>query len=308
MPRLRIARTSFCLVRNAGIVLDTRHVRGRLCNPFGGHTSDLRRLAGGIPMQLRPVFAVSLAFLAAPLKPHAAIPDSSGSAAPSSVAIVELFTSEGCSSCPPADALLRQINLKQTNAGQLIVGISEHVTYWNNLGWKDPYSSPVFTDRQSVYASRLSSEGSYTPQMVLNGRDQFVGSDGSALERALRDDTRREHVALHIVSSTNNSDGVDVRFSVAGKPSKPLDIIAVLADDTDRSYVLRGENSGRQLQHVSVARSMTRVATVRDGGEQAVHVSFPEGLSAITGAGHHLILFAQEPHQGAIVGATTTPF
>ncbi len=134
------------------------------------------------------MFAVSLTLLAVPLTSHAASPGTSVGTTPSSVAIVELFTSEGCSSCPPADALLRQINLKQTNAGQLIVGISEHVTYWNNLGWKDPYSSPVFTDRQSVYASRLSPEGSYTPQMVLNGRDQFVGSDGQALGRNRRSD------------------------------------------------------------------------------------------------------------------------
>jgi hypothetical protein len=139
-------------------------------------------------MQLRPVFAISLALLAVHVKSHAASPESSLNTSPSLVAIVELFTSEGCSSCPPADSLLSQINLKQTNAGQLIVGISEHVTYWNNLGWKDPYSSPLFTDRQNVYASRLSPEGSYTPQMVLNGRDQFVGSGGPALERALRDE------------------------------------------------------------------------------------------------------------------------
>jgi hypothetical protein len=259
-------------------------------------------------MQIRFVFAISLALLAAPLESHAASPDGSINATPSSVAIVELFTSEGCSSCPPADSLLRQINLKQTNAGQLIVGISEHVTYWNDLGWKDPYSSPVFTDRQSVYASRLSSEGSYTPQMVVNGRAQFVGSDGSALERALRDDERREHFALSIVSSAPSAGGIDVKFAFAGSPSKLLDIIAVLADDTDRSNVLRGENGGRELQHVSVARSMMRIATAKDGGEQTVHISFPEGLSASQSAGHHLILFAQEPHQGAIVGATTTPF
>jgi hypothetical protein len=224
------------------------------------------------------------------------------------VAIVELFTSEGCSSCPPADILLRQINLTQTNAGQLIIGISEHVTYWNNLGWKDPFSSPVFSDRQSVYASRLSPEGSYTPQMVLNGRDQFVGSDSSALERALRDDARRGHFALHIISSAPASDGIDVKFAFVGNPSKPLDIIAVVADDTDRSNVLRGENVGRQLQHVSVARSMTRVARVRDDGEQSVHVPYPEGFSTGNGSAHHLILLAQEPHQGAILGATTTPF
>jgi hypothetical protein len=135
-----------------------------------------------------------------------------------------------------------------------------------------------------------------------------LGSDGSALERALRDDARREHFALRIVSSTPTSDGIDVKFAFAGNPSKPLDIIAVLADDTDRSNVLRGENGGRQLQHVSVARSMTRVATVRDDGEQSVHVSYPEGLSTGSGSGYHLILFAREPYQGAILGATTTPF
>jgi hypothetical protein len=259
-------------------------------------------------MQLRLAITLSLFLLAVPLKSHTASPASSMTAMPSSVAIVELFTSEGCSSCPPADALLRQINLKQTNAGQLIVGISEHVTYWNNLGWKDLYSSPVFTDRQSVYASRLSPEGSYTPQMVLNGRDQFVGSDGSALERALGDDARREHLKLRIVSSAPTPEGIDVNFALTRNPSKPLDIIAVLADDTDRSNVLRGENSGRQLQHVSVARSMARVATVRDDGEHSVHVSFPEGFSTSNGTGHHLILFAQEQRQGAILGATTLPF
>jgi hypothetical protein len=258
-------------------------------------------------MHLRPVFVLSLLLLAVSLESHAA-PTSSINATPSSVVIVELFTSEGCSSCPPADALLQRINLKQTDAGQLIVGISEHVTYWNSLGWKDPYSLPVFTDRQSVYASRLSPVGSYTPQMVLNGRDQFVGSDVSALEQALRKDARREHFGLRIVSSAPAAAGLDVKFALTGNPSAPLDIIAVLADDTDRSSVLRGENSGRQLQHVSVARSMTRVATVRDDGEQSVHVSFPEGFSASNGEGHHLILFAQEQRQGAILGATTTAF
>jgi hypothetical protein len=258
-------------------------------------------------MQLRLALALSLLFLAVPVKSHAASPASSITTTSSSVAIVELFTSEGCSSCPPADALLLQINLKQTDAGQLLVGISEHVTYWNNLGWKDPYSLSVFTERQSVYASRFSPQGPYTPQMVLNGRDQFVGNDGSALERALRNDARREHFGLRIVSSAPATEGIDIKSALIGNPSKPLDIIAVLADDADRSNVLRGENGGRQLQHVSVARSIARVATVRDDGGHSVHISFPEGLSASSGTGHHLILFAQEQQQGAILGATTMP-
>lgn len=258
-------------------------------------------------MQLRLALPLSLLSLAVLVKSDAASPASSINAGSSSVAIVELFTSEGCSSCPPADALLQQVNLKRTSAGQLIVGISEHVTYWNNLGWKDPYSLPVFTDRQGVYAARFSPEGPYTPQMVLDGRDQFVGSDGSALERALRNDARREHFGLRITSSAPAVEGIDLKFAFAGNPSKPLDIIAVLADDADRSNVLRGENGGRQLQHVSVARSIARVATVRDDGEHSVHISFPEGFSTTSGTGHHLILFAQEQRQGAILGATTMP-
>ena len=99
-------------------------------------------------MQLRPMLPCSLLLFAIGLLPHFAAGQTSGRERPGSAVIVELFTSEGCSSCPPADAMLRQINLKQTGAGQLIVGISEHVTYWNNLGWKDPFSSPEFTERQ----------------------------------------------------------------------------------------------------------------------------------------------------------------
>jgi hypothetical protein len=259
-------------------------------------------------MQFRTLLTASCALLVGHSVPFSAFAQDVAASKPASIAIVELFPSEGCSSCPPADALLRQINLKQTNAGQLIVGISEHVTYWNDLGWRDPYSLPVFTERQGVYASRLSAEGSYTPQMVLNGRDQFVGSDGGALQHALLDDSRRSHLDLSILSSNRTPSGVDVTFSLKHAVAKPLDIIAVLTDDADRSNVLRGENGGRLLQHVSVARSLTRVTTVEDGSEQSVHIPLPGGLQTDSSSGHHLILFAQEPHQGAILGAATVPF
>jgi hypothetical protein len=202
--------------------------------------------------------------------------------------------------------MLRQINLKQTRAGQLIVGISEHVTYWNNLGWKDPFSVPEFTERQDVYAARMSPEGPYTPQMVVNGREQFVGGDGNALQKALWDEARRTHLDLSILSTTPSSSGLDVKISIAGEMSSPLDIIAVLTDDADQSNVLRGENGGRLLQHVSVARSLVRVATVRGAGQQSVQLAFPEGFHLHNGSGHHLILFAQQRHQGAIEGAATT--
>jgi len=254
-------------------------------------------------MRLRRLVATSALLVSVHPRMHAGRSLSAASANPSSVVIVELFTSEGCSSCPPADGLLRRVHLKETGAGQLIVGISEHVTYWNNLGLKDPYSAQVFTARQGVYASRLSPEGPYTPQMVVDGRDQFVGGDAAALEGALRDDARRPHVDLHIVSSSLSSNGIDVSFSLSGQVTNPLDVFAVVVDDTDRSNVLRGENSGRLLEHVSVARALMRVATVTGTATKSIHLPLPDGFQPVARKGHHLILFAQEAHQGPIIGA-----
>lgn len=257
-------------------------------------------------MQLRLMLVGSLLCASVGLLPYSAMAQTPGPERSGSAVIVELFTSEGCSDCPPADALLRQIDRKQTSAGQLIVGISEHVTYWNHLGWRDPFSAPEFTERQEVYAARLSPDGPFTPQIVVNGREQFVGSDSGALQRALGEEARQPHLDLNILSTTASSSGLQVTFSIAGEMSGPLDIVAVLADDADQSHVLRGENGGRLLQHASVARSLVRVATVSGPGQESVHIAFPDGFHVDSGSGHHLILFAQKKHQGAIEAAATT--
>jgi hypothetical protein len=216
--------------------------------------------------------------------------------------VVELFTSEGCSSCPPADALLQKIHLKKTSDGQVIVGLSEHVTYWNSQGWKDPFSAEVFTDRQSTYASRLSPDGPYTPQMVINGQVQLVGNDAAALQKALQASATQPHIDLEIVSATLTPSGLDLQYVVKSPVASPLDVVAIITDDADRSNVLRGENSGRSLQHISVARSLVRIGTVRGGSEQTAHLRLPEGLDFRNGSGHHLVLLLQQPHQGAIIG------
>jgi hypothetical protein len=158
-----------------------------------------------------------------------------------------------------------------------------------------------------MYASRLSPDGPYTPQMVVNGREQFVGSDVDAFQAALREEAHRTHLDLTILSSKLSSSGLEVKFSVSGEVSRSLDIFAVLTDNADQSTVLRGENGGRLLQHVSVARSLVRVGTIRGDAQQSVHIAFPEGFHPDSGTGHHLILFAQDQHQGAIEASTTTP-
>jgi len=222
--------------------------------------------------------------------------------------LVELFTSEGCSSCPPADALLRQIDGTRTSAGQWIVGISEHVTYWNSLGWSDPFSSLVYTDRQSAYGARFGVDSVYTPQMVVNGGEQFVGSDRAGLLRALEKEQRQpDAVTFSIQSVTQQGTMLTVAFNASGAiPSHGVDIIAVVTDDSQRSSVSKGENSGRTLVHVSVARSLQRVATLRAAAQQTVQIPLPSGFQSSTA--HHLILFAQIKGAGRVLGTDSRPF
>jgi hypothetical protein len=222
------------------------------------------------------------------------------------VVLVELFTSEGCSSCPPADALLRQVNGTKTSAGQLIVGISEHVTYWNSLGWADPFSSSIYTDRQNAYGQHFGLDSVYTPQMIVNGTEQFVGSDQARLTRALQRQSKPQPITLRILSMQTKGSTLSVSFSASGEvPAHGADIIAVLADDADRSSVLRGENSGRTLAHVAVARSLTRVATLNAAKEQTVQIPLPPSFQGTQG--HHLVLFAQAQGHGRVLGADTKP-
>ena len=237
----------------------------------------------------------------------AQITASADSAPRQKVLLVELFTSEGCSSCPPADALLRRINGTEPSPDELIVGISEHVTYWNSLGWSDPFSSSTYTDRQNFYATRFGLDSVYTPQMVVNGAEQFVGSDKASLAAALQKErSLPSSVDLRILSMNIDGDFLNVGFSAAGDASaKGADIVAVLADDLVTSSVQRGENSGRTLSHVAVALSLQRVAKLQATATQAVRISLPSSLR--TSSGHHLILFAQAPSTGRILGADSKP-
>jgi hypothetical protein len=223
------------------------------------------------------------------------------------VVLVELFTSEGCSSCPPADALLKLVNGSKTSGGELVVGISEHVTYWNSLGWSDPYSSDAYTERQNAYSERFHLDGVYTPQMVINGAEQIVGSDHAGLLHAVeQEDAESPRLSLRIMSVNRAANTLTVNFVTSGDvPNQGADLMAVLADDADRSDVLRGENSGRTLAHVSVARSITRVARVKTAGELTVQIPIPASFQA--NQGHHLILFAQTPGNGRVLGTDTKP-
>jgi len=256
---------------------------------------------------IRSLTMAMLAILPSPEVLSQAGPTQSAAAYPSAV-LVELFTSEGCSDCPPADELLRQVNGHKTASGQLIVGISEHVSYWNGLGWKDPFSADLYTSRQNDYGTHFGLGSVYTPQMVVNGREQFVGSDSRALQAALVTESQRKRISLRIDSGQIKDNSVTFTYTASDLPPKgALQLVAVLVDDMDQSSVLRGENSGRKLTHVAVARAFAPLGVLREAGQHSTTLPLPPSFLSNPSAGHHLVLFAQQGSGGPIMGIDTKP-
>lgn len=223
--------------------------------------------------------------------------------------LVELFTSEGCSSCPPADALLARLNGMVTPSGQRIIALSEHVTYWNNLGWSDPYSLQLFTDRQNNYANRFAEDEVYTPQVVVNGAADALGSDRSAVLKAVQQQALPLPLTFHVMSATPNGASLSVMFTVSGNlPVGGAEVYAVLADDSDTTQVARGENAGRTLSHVAVARRVGKGVVLKAGEQTLVSIPLHGLLQTQTTGGRRLVLVAQLPGQGRVVGLLSEPF
>lgn len=257
---------------------------------------------------LPAALAVAALSLCMPAKIHAQTRPAKSRLPHPSAVLIELFTSESCSDCPPADELLRQVSGRQIEDGQLIVGISEHVTYWNSLGWRDPFSADQYTERQNAYATHFGLDSVYTPQMVVNGREQFVGSDRRALVAALASEAERKQIELHITSAQIAGKNIAFSYSAMSLPTNDsLQLVAVMVDDMDRSSVSRGENSGRNLTHVSVARAIAPLGALHETEQQSVSLPLPPSFTANPGVGHHLVLFAQQNGYGAVLGIDSKP-
>ncbi|MBD2767611.1 DUF1223 domain-containing protein [Hymenobacter sp. BT664] len=176
--------------------------------------------------------------------------------------VVELFTSEGCSSCPAADAALRELETSQSLTGVEVIALGQHVDYWNRLGWKDPFSSPEFTERQREYAKGFG-EGTYTPQAVVNGTYEFVGSSQELAETVLKA-AKAPRATVSLARAANGALAVNVSQLPAG--TKAADVLLALTEAGLSSQVGRGENSGRLLRHASVVRALRPLGTVRADG------------------------------------------
>ena len=226
-------------------------------------------------------------------------------AATATPVIVELFTSEGCSDCPPADTVLQTLVDTQPVGGADIIGLGQHVDYWDRLGWKDRFSSAALTSRQRAYAARFRNESIYTPQMVVDGRAEFVGSDAGAARRAIEKALGSPHATVRLAVNGVSTAAVVVTVSANDMPpgakGDRADLVVAVTEDELRSDVKRGENHGRVLAHAAVVRYM---ATVGEAGAAPVRAEIavqPDWQR------EHLkiVAFVQEQQSRAILGAAS---
>src|SRR6266498_3647180 len=215
--------------------------------------------------------------------------------------LVELFTSEGCSSCPPADHFLELLDT------QPVPGVvSEHVDYWDHQGWRDPYSSSEFTDRQRIYGRQLHLSDVYTPQFVIDGYRQISGNGASDAEVALRQARTRPKTELHITEMTVKQSRL--RAHIESTPLnlpdiRSLDVYVVVALNHAESQVTRGENANRHLTHTAVVLKLKRVGKVVAGAQFSQDTELK--IDAKTDPRNlRLVAFLQDPNSRRVFGAT----
>ncbi len=218
---------------------------------------------------------------------------------PPGVAVVELFTSEGCSSCPPADGVLAELSRQASEDGSPVYPIAFHVDYWDDLGWPDRFASPAHTARQGAYVRAFGARSMYTPQMIVDGTTQFIGSDGDrARDSVAKALARRATATVSLHARRMGADAVSVDYDVAGAPAGAM-LTVVIVDRSASVAVRAGENAGRTLHHTDTARGLVTVDLGHRAGTQVVRVP-PDATR------DSVIAFVQVPGDGEgmpIIGA-----
>jgi hypothetical protein len=221
--------------------------------------------------------------------------------------IVELFTSEGCSSCPPADRLLTQ--LAQANAS--IIPLSEHVDYWNYIGWADPFSSPAFSERQRQYAETFAARGArsdvYTPQMVVDGRLSFVGSNATQAQASIAQaaQSAKAHIEIALTPPTANQ-SCSLRINITNlPPHETAQLMLAVTENNLASSVTRGENTGRRLPHSAVTRLLQPIAEIEAKAQSFTAATDIKLNDRWQRSSLRFIAFVQERTQRRIIGAAT---
>ena len=215
------------------------------------------------------------------------------------------------SSCPPADILLAVLERLQPVPNAQIITLSEHVDYWNYLGWKDPYSSAKFSHRQEQYSRVLRQSPVLTPQMIVDGREVFVGSDGPRAQDAIARAAGAPKARIR-ASRAKDDEGasakvVPLTITVDGLPDTTrgrVDVMLAIREHNLRNSIRRGENAGKQLEHQSVVRHLSRVGTIDPRKEQDTSIEVSVELDPEWNRNHlQAVVFLQERKTRRVVGA-----
>jgi hypothetical protein len=223
-------------------------------------------------------------------------------AQPKKPVLLELFTSEGCSSCPPADRLLASLDQEQPFPGMELIVLSEHVDYWNGPSWHDPFSSHQLTERQASYAELFKIEDIYTPQLVVDGQRQAVGGNAVAVRSAIEAVAQMPKVSLVLSSVARDGDAVKVHVAAGplGGSENKATLYLAIAQEKAQSTVSGGENGGHILTHVAVVRSLKSVDRVGPGSScsKDLKISVPHSSSSPL----RIVVFLQEEKSGKVLG------
>ncbi len=205
--------------------------------------------------------------------------------------LIELFTSQGCNSCPPADAYLGDLAQRRD-----VIALAFHVDYWNYIGWKDPFSDAAWTERQRTYSRSLGTSQIYTPQVVVDGGDHAVGSDRRAVERLIGEAAKRDRPVL---AAKRTVEGLRLTIEGAGEG----EIWVVGYDPRHETKVPRGENAGKTLTEFNVVRGVARIEAWKGGLYSRTLMA-----SELPPGGAHVALI-QAPNLGRVlaVSAAATP-
>jgi hypothetical protein len=222
-------------------------------------------------------------------------------AAPHAPILLELFTSEGCSSCPPAESLLDELDRTQPFSNAELIVLSEHVDYWDQLGWKDPYSSAIFSSRQNQYAARVAAPGVYTPQLIIDGQWEAIGSDRGRIRQIVAKASAQSKLPISLESSRSGNSG-ELHVAIpAARAVRPADVYIVLARNRVTSYVAHGENAHRTLSHTAVAYKMIKLGELQPGAlfEKQLLIDLPP-----TAGQTRVIAYVDDAATGRIIALT----
>jgi hypothetical protein len=221
---------------------------------------------------------------------------------PRRAVVVELFTSEGCSSCPPADELLGRLRQDLSAKNIQVIPLGFHVDYWNSLGWKDRFSSAEFTQRQEQYTHALKVDGPYTPEMVVNGEVEFVGNDAGQAQRTIRQQASELETA-QVKIAPAGADQLTIQVKGPAESSGNALVMLAITEDNLSTQVGSGENGGRKLHHAAVVRELREIGLLHNG---AMETTVP--LKLEKNWKHNdlrAVVFVQQGPSGKIEGAAS---